>query len=233
MAEDTAYAADADLIDRGTLVKAFWDAVDRGAPRLQSIPGLIKKILQTDAWRCRTHNGQVYEHEHFLDFLTAKPAAGCGYDPAQIEKLIGDDDEALTLYRKAASARRAQEIDQRDRDRKSVQPVGAPMGNKNASVEKQSCITHSDVIQDCFYPTGTSSARALRALRAHHPEIHARVLAGEMTPNAGMVAAGRRKPQMRPPKSPFEALAEKIKTRGHLLTSEECCQLIKMLKSAI
>ena len=36
-------------------------------------------------------------------------------------------------------------------------------------------------------PTGTSAAAALRRLRKDRPDIHARVLAGELTPHAGMV----------------------------------------------
>ena len=50
-----------------------------------------------------------------------------------------------------------------------------------------------------------------------------------MTPNAGMVEAGRRKPQVRPPKSPFEVLAKKIRERGHLLTPTERRALKDML----
>jgi hypothetical protein len=42
-------------------------------------------------------------------------------------------------------------------------------------------------------PSGTSAAAALRRLRKHRPDIHARVLAGEISANAGMVEAGFRK----------------------------------------
>jgi hypothetical protein len=94
---------------------------------------------------------------------------------------------------------------------------------------KSSCITERNDIQFDPSPTGTSSARAMRALRAHHPEIHAKVLSGELTPNGGMVAAGRRKPQVRPPKSPFAALAKKIREKGHLLTEAERRQLKDLL----
>jgi hypothetical protein len=42
-------------------------------------------------------------------------------------------------------------------------------------------------------PTGTSKSRALRKLRTDAPEIHTRVIAGEISPHAGMVEAGFRK----------------------------------------
>ena len=42
---------------------------------------------------------------------------------------------------------------------------------------------------------GNSSAAFLRRLRKDRPDIHARVLAGKLTPQAGMVEAGYRKPR--------------------------------------
>jgi len=42
-------------------------------------------------------------------------------------------------------------------------------------------------------PVGNSRAYALRRLRKDRPDIHARVLAGELTPHAGMTEAGLRK----------------------------------------
>jgi hypothetical protein len=39
-------------------------------------------------------------------------------------------------------------------------------------------------------PSGNSRAVFLRRLRKDRPDLHARVLAGELTPHAGMVAAG-------------------------------------------
>lgn len=41
-------------------------------------------------------------------------------------------------------------------------------------------------------PTGNNSTYALEVLRAHHPAVYARVVAGELSPHAGMVEVGRR-----------------------------------------
>jgi hypothetical protein len=47
-------------------------------------------------------------------------------------------------------------------------------------------------------PSGNSRAAFLRRLRKDRPDIHARVLAGELTPHAGMIEAGfRRKPAVK------------------------------------
>ena len=53
-------------------------------------------------------------------------------------------------------------------------------------------------------PSGNSRAAFLRRLRKHRPDIHARVLAGEITPYAGMVEAGFRRRRSRPGSQPFE-----------------------------
>jgi adenine-specific DNA-methyltransferase len=48
-------------------------------------------------------------------------------------------------------------------------------------------------------PEGNSRQQALRALRTHRPDLHAKVLAGELTPHRAMVEAGLRRPTMTVP----------------------------------
>jgi hypothetical protein len=166
MAEPAACRDDADLTDRGVLVKTFWDAVDHGAPRLQSIPGLIKRILETGAWRRRVQNGRLYEHDRFLDFITAKPFAGCGYDPAQIEKLIEDDAEALLMWRRAVAQTPGKRTD---------------LNDNIIEVKRQ---------------TGTSRAYTLDRLSRESPDLYDAVCRGEMSANRAAISAGfRKKPE--------------------------------------
>src|SRR5208282_3228545 len=47
------------------------------------------------------------------------------------------------------------------------------------------------------YPTGNSAANAIRRLRKDRPDIHTRVLAGELSAHAGMIEAGFRKKMSR------------------------------------
>jgi hypothetical protein len=66
-------------------------------------------------------------------------------------------------------------------------------------------------------PSGTSAAAALRRLEKDRPDIHARVLAGELSANAGMVEAGFRKPRQRHKITPLD----KIRKLWLTLTDEE------------
>jgi len=64
---------------------------------------------------------------------------------------------------------------------------------------------------------GTSSAYALRKLRSDAPEIHTKVIAGEISPNAGMIKAGFRKKTMQCPVE-VEAVVRAI--RSHFTEAE-------------
>lgn len=59
-------------------------------------------------------------------------------------------------------------------------------------------------------PVGNEAAYALRRLRKDRPDIHARVLAGELTPHAGMVEAGFRKKRPSKKLTPFDRAVRAI-----------------------
>jgi hypothetical protein len=91
------------------------------------------------------------------------------------------------------AARAAQRDDAADRAR--LRPAHRPKTVE--SVDNG----HKD-INTSGRPTGTSRACALRRLRDQRPDIHARVLAGEISPHAGMVEAGFRKRRQQPRQGP-------------------------------
>jgi hypothetical protein len=69
-----------------------------------------------------------------------------------------------------------------DADRQNRRPPGRPKNVDNG---------HRDV--NGFRPTGNSAAAALRRLERQRPDLLDRVLAGELSPHAAMLAAGFRK----------------------------------------
>jgi hypothetical protein len=101
-----------DTTEAGVLVEALWSAVSRGGKSLEQIPGMIKRLLETGAWRKRTiRTGKIVEHTSFYSFLTTPPLNGCGYDPAKILKLISDDAETLVLWREAMKRKQGDRSD--------------------------------------------------------------------------------------------------------------------------
>jgi hypothetical protein len=79
------------------------------------------------------------------------------------------------------AARAAQRADAHDRA--NLRPRGRP---ENVYSEKRD-------VHISERPSGNSRAAFLRRLRKDRPDIHARVLAGEISANAGMIEAGFRK----------------------------------------
>jgi hypothetical protein len=59
-------------------------------------------------------------------------------------------------------------------------------------------------------PSGNSRAAFLRRLRKDRPDIHARGLAGELSPHAGMIEAGFRK---QPVRNKADALPPDVSSR--------------------
>jgi hypothetical protein len=77
------------------------------------------------------------------------------------------------------------------RDRANQRPAG---GDRRSEKYRTNLYAKNGGIQS-EAPTGTSRAAALRRLRKDRPDIHARVMAGEISAHAGMIEAGFRKPR--------------------------------------
>lgn len=71
-------------------------------------------------------------------------------------------------------------------------------------------------------PTGTSADAALRRLRKDRPDLHARVLARELSPHAAMVEAGFRPRTITAPVDDMAKLADALKRH---LTPEQIATL--------
>jgi hypothetical protein len=84
------------------------------------------------------------------------------------------------------AARAAQRDDARDRA--NLRPAHRPTKTVYDNV---------DGVHTSGRPSGNSRAAFLRRLRKDRPDIHARVLAGELSPHAGMIEAGFRKRPVR------------------------------------
>lgn len=151
------------LREKGGLVESLWHAVDGAAGNLENVPGLVRRVLITGAWQKRVQDGETYEHERFIDFITSKPLAGCGWPPDKVEALIKSDAETLTLWRKAVKEKTGPK----------------PLGNYRNIVTKTI--------------SGNSKSYALSRLKLDYSELYQRVVDGELSANAAAIQAGFRK----------------------------------------
>jgi hypothetical protein len=186
---------DLNLKDKHGVVQSLWTAVNEGGGWLDSLPQIVTAVIETEAWRERQDGKNVYRHKSFREFIEADPRSGCGWQVDKVRALLRDDQTALTLYEQAI-------VGKHGGDRKSEK---ARIKTDNISLDPQH---------------GTSRAGTLRRLAKDYPELHSRVVAGDLSANAAAIEAGFRKP----PK-PFETIRKLLPK----LTPEERQKLKEML----
>lgn len=155
--------------ESGAIVSSLQHALGEGEHGLKHVPGLIKRTLQSRAWKSRIvrETKQEVSFTRFADFVSAPLVEGLGANLEIIRKLIRDDPEALSLFDQAVQ--------------------GKP-GNPSGANQYQSGTV--DNIHDSTRPTGTSAQAALRRLRKNRPDLLKRVEAGELSAHSAMIEAG-------------------------------------------
>jgi hypothetical protein len=94
------------LVGNQHLVQALWSAVNTSAGSLENVAPLVKKVLETVAWKKREVpqlGGQIVEFERFADFITTPPLRGCGWPLDKVEALIKDEQDVLTMWHQATT----------------------------------------------------------------------------------------------------------------------------------
>jgi hypothetical protein len=136
------------------------------------IPRTVKHILGDNEWHVemwrKRHSDLVdedIEFESFEQFVTTDVPRGLGCSIERLKHLCFDDTEALDAIDKALQHKPGK------RKRKAV---------KSDNVRNKT--NH-----------GNTRDRALRMLRSKRPDLHKRVLAGDISPHAAMIEAGFRK----------------------------------------
>lgn len=94
-----------ELGDKGVLVESLWRIVNSASQDLSTLPKTVRRILETEAWRDREYRGRHFHHDRFVDFITTKPLAGCGWPLEKVEALIKDEPETLALWRQATTGK--------------------------------------------------------------------------------------------------------------------------------
>jgi hypothetical protein len=179
--------------ENDAIVSALSGSLREGKTSLAQAPKLLKKILKEGRWKKRviTQTGQSIEFERFEDFVTAEPLEGLGLTIDMIRRICGDDVEALDLLDKT-------------------------LRRKHGGSRKVSKVKNDNIILEKT-KLGTSRAYALSKLHKSKPDLHAKVLAGELTPNEAMIKAGFRVKTITiplEPKKAAQALARHFKKSG-------------------
>lgn len=173
-------------VEKGQLCQSTIESLYEATGGMKQFPGLLKKIIANKAWERRLSKGKVIELASLRELITEKPVRGWGEDVRTVEAVIKDDPECLAMFREA--------MVQHGGDRKSE------------------AIKSNNVTIDSEQSTGNSRAYSIdRVKRECEPEVVAKVMSGEMSPNAALVKAGiRENRQVYVPKEPAKAV-EKLR----------------------
>lgn len=160
-------------IENGQICKTTEQAIRHGTGNLSHVPGLVKKIIRTQAWTEREIGpNRIVKLGSLLELVTTKPMADWGEDPKKIEALLRDDAEALAMWREATK--------------------GKEGGDKRSKEAR----TTGDIVNGDVRPAtkkGNSRAYTVARLQRESPELFEQVKAGELSANAAAIKAGFRK----------------------------------------
>lgn len=152
------------LKENDSFVVQLRKTIQAGKGSLSDVPMMLKCILKEDRWQHRViSTGEPADFERFEDFVTEPPLKGLGTTIDLIRRICGGDPETLDL------------LDQVLQHNRGKPPVN---GNNVTNIQDR--------------PEGNTSQKAIRRLRKDRPDLHAKVIAKEITPHAAMIEAGFR-----------------------------------------
>lgn len=158
------------------MVREVVSSTTAGADVMSALPGLVRRLLDEEAWRefdAPPPFGHV-EHPSFREFVEAGRPAGLGSRLSQLLALCGDDDELRGRVQRLYDA--------------DIQPIakhgeigrGRARGNQITSTERR----------------GDSRDYVIARLERDDPELAQQVKRGEITATAASRAKGWKKPQI-------------------------------------
>lgn len=156
-------------------VESLQSTIERGGLAIETLPRLLVEIVDGDRWRrriARVHHSEV-AFDDFAVFTSTKTPDGLGISLDQLRKLCRDHPDAIDAI-----------------DRATQRRDGNPQGTNQYTAGT------FDNVQGSTAPTGNSAEAAIRRLRFDRPDLHARVLAKDLSPHAAMREAGFRKPTL-------------------------------------
>ena len=155
------------------LVDFLRSAVSDGSAGLSDVPALVKRVIEENLWRERYihQSKETISFKDFREFVEAAPPEGLGTTLKVLQRLCSDDARAVDLIEQTSATRK------RGGDRRS----------EKFKSFKQDNVTFEKL------PRGNSVKYSLRRLRETRADLHQKVLAGELSVNQAMIAAGFRK----------------------------------------
>jgi hypothetical protein len=198
------------------LAEWLYKAIRSGATAYEKVPPLVEQIVAGGKWMHRYamhHRREIHmSPDEFLRFVKAKPPDGLDATPEQVRMFLKDP-KILDLWDKLTVKGRGSNGVSNNREGKNQhtpKPDPVSSAEVNRDVITVNLVSASDPEPEIQSTPksperGTSRQYAIRKLRNDAPELHARVLAGEISANRAMVEAGFRRRSFTIPDDPDDA----------------------------
>lgn len=182
---------------RDTYVNSLARSLASGSA-LANVPSLIKKVITEQMWRERfvTQTKQVIVFKSFREFVEADPPEGLKTSVSLLLRICTDyeDMEAVSLI---------------------STEVGGSKGNPTGNNQHRGNVSNTNIssVDEDKPARGDTTDYTVRRLAKQRPDIHAKLLAGELSPNAAAIEAGFRKTKFQLPTDPSAAgryLAQRV-----------------------
>lgn len=154
------------------VVSSLQHSLADGTHGLSAVPKLLIRVIREELWRefyCEPMQSEV-RHESFESYVTDDLPTGLGTTISMLKSLCQNDPAARDAI-----------------DRATKQEPG---GGKNQHTSKD-CLFNN--VQEAKAPAGNSKDAALRRLRKDRPDLHEKVIEGQLSAHAAAVEAGFRK----------------------------------------
>lgn len=189
-----------ELVERDQLVDSLRGALADGRSGLSYVPRLLRRVLETGAWRERydAKTRAVVRFRSFGEFVGAQPTEGLGTTMELVNRIVGTNDPGL--LRLLREARKGQPGRPKRETKK---------GEESTPISK-----------------GEDSTLTADRLAREAPAEYAAVMGGQKTIHAAALAAGIRKRRVSVRMDDAESAARSL--RKHM-SPEDLARLAKLL----
>jgi hypothetical protein len=165
-------------VRNGNVIHSLTYSFAHGIANINNVPSLVLRVIKEDMWQhfvVQSTEEEVH-YQYFEEFVEAPTPRGLETTMETLRNLCCKDDEVRSELTKVTK-----------------RPDGNPIGNNQHTEDEEGTLYNIQGSSKEKAPTGTSKDAGLRRLSKDRPDLHQKVVDGEMSVHAACTDAGFRK----------------------------------------
>lgn len=202
-------------VQDGQIVHSLAQACARGGHCLEDIPALVVAIIKDEGWKnfVVEESGKEVSYTKFEDFVSADVPDGLATTMKTLENLCNDNEEAISLLTLITKKPRGRPKKVKEPEPIVVEEIEEQEITEEIFVEPEEVVEAEEIKEEVSQPpkatpqpkngsnrtiktprpVGTTRAKGHRRLESQRPDLHKKVLDGEITVHKACLEAGFRK----------------------------------------